>query len=372
MQMAVRRGFVFERFLHQYVPVEGCQRCSTNIGQVNLSTFTRNVNDFNLNFCSVYCRCQPQVKVAFMKTHKCASSTIENILFRLLIIKITWLHSAYHALDYRHAYHNKLNIVMPSDGNYLSRTDLFDKKVVDETPWSKLDFQVFTLHNRWNYEQVDLLMGPDTKYFTILRDPVDLFESLFAYSQLNRFYRMNLTQLIEAIDRDSFNSTKRLSGYIGRNQLSWDLGIQPEDFDNETAVLAKVAQLEKQFHLVLITEMMDESLILLQDLLCWPVQSITHLSLNQRKQDDTVHLTQHQRDILKNWLKADYIIYDHFRRRLDAQLNQSDITFTDKLLRLKDANEQLAQRCVEKRVANDQLGQPFRGFSRKQMGYTVK
>ena len=31
---------------------------------------------------TLYRQCNPSKKVAFMKTHKCASSTVENIMFR--------------------------------------------------------------------------------------------------------------------------------------------------------------------------------------------------------------------------------------------------------------------------------------------------
>lgn len=131
---------------------------------------------------------------------------------------------------------------------------------------------------------------------------MDLFESLFAYSQLDRLYGMNLTQLISAIEekRPAAGSSKRLGGLLGRNQLAWDLGVAPADFDNETAVRAQADRLEAQFDLVLVTEMMDESLVLLQDLLCWPVEAVAHLHLNQRRPEATVPLTASQRDVLKS------------------------------------------------------------------------
>ena len=49
---------------------------------------------------SGYKGCRPESKVVFLKTHKCASSTLQNMLFR-------------NALD------NGLNVVLPLTGNYL-------------------------------------------------------------------------------------------------------------------------------------------------------------------------------------------------------------------------------------------------------------
>ena len=47
-------------------------------------------------------KCSKVKKIAFLKTHKCASSTVQNILMRFGV-------------------NNDLNFVLPSRGNYLGR-----------------------------------------------------------------------------------------------------------------------------------------------------------------------------------------------------------------------------------------------------------
>ena len=56
---------------------------------------------FNRDTSSQKPQCQPHKKIAFMKTHKTASSTVQSILFRF-------------GLD------NGLNFVLPSVGNHLN------------------------------------------------------------------------------------------------------------------------------------------------------------------------------------------------------------------------------------------------------------
>ena len=46
--------------------------------------------------------CAKRTKIAFLKTHKCASSSVQNILMRFGL-------------------ENELNFVLPSAGNYLGR-----------------------------------------------------------------------------------------------------------------------------------------------------------------------------------------------------------------------------------------------------------
>ena len=46
--------------------------------------------------------CSKRIKIAFLKTHKCASSSVQNMLMRFGL-------------------ENELNFVLPSAGNYLGR-----------------------------------------------------------------------------------------------------------------------------------------------------------------------------------------------------------------------------------------------------------
>lgn len=63
----------------------------------------------------------------------------------------------------RHAHHYGLNVVVPASGNYLSRETLFDRSVLSRTSWAGLKFDVFTLHSRWNFDEVHDLMGENTR-----------------------------------------------------------------------------------------------------------------------------------------------------------------------------------------------------------------
>ena len=73
--------------------------------------------------------------VGFLKSHKCASSSVQNILMR-------W------------GVKQEMNFVLPSSGNYLrSETQLkYSRDMLADTEWEKkgLEYHIFCLHTVWD------------------------------------------------------------------------------------------------------------------------------------------------------------------------------------------------------------------------------
>lgn len=197
--------------------------------------------------------CIPKSNVVFLKTHKCASSTVQNVLLRYGVA------------------HNKV-FVLPPINNYLGHPVRFNRNLVPEP--DGFEYNILAHHSRLNYTEMRALMPPDTVFVTIIRDPVDLFESMFSYYKLENFYKMNLSELNTSIVAPTRNSmleklSKRYNNKIGLNQMLFDLGLDEEDFLNYSNVINYIHVLDNMFDLVMVAERMEESLILLKKLLCW-------------------------------------------------------------------------------------------------------
>ena len=80
-----------------------------------------------------YKGCEPESKVVFLKTHKCASSTLQNMLFR-------------------YARQNDLNVVLPLTGNYLGKEIAFHPSMIANTPWERAG-----LRSKLNMTSTELL-----------------------------------------------------------------------------------------------------------------------------------------------------------------------------------------------------------------------
>ena len=130
----------------------------------------------------------------------------------------------------------------------------------------------------------------------------------------------------------------------------------------------------------MIVERMDESLVLLADLLCWPLEWITHLDLNVRKPEMKVEagqqLDEEDRLFLADFLRLDIEIYNYFCRRFEerlTQFNSKDGQRMKKQLRLlQEVNNKVKEDCVIQSIGNEELVGKFHdSFSSGVMGYVI-
>ena len=84
-----------------------------------------------------------------------------------------------------------------------------------------------------------------------------------------------------------------------------DLGLNPQDMNNDAMVEPKIQEIFKRFNLVMIKEKFSESLVLLKEKLCWNLDDKTNLELNGRNEDVKKTLNNETRSKLREFLKAD-------------------------------------------------------------------
>lgn len=287
-----------------------------------------------------------------------------------------------------------MNVVLPKSGNYLSTTELFDHTSLNSTHWRNVNFDIFSLHNRWNKKEVTTLLREHVLAFTIVRDPVQVFESMFHFldPMFGQFYgAKNIHEMIRIINTSSSTNptlSKRWMGMMGRNQMAWDMGLSPDIFDDEVILKKEIERLDREFDLVMVADRMEESLVLLKNLLNWPMQNVVHLNLNRRKPEKMSLLNADERKVLSDWLAADLQIFEHFSRRFDervVEFNQKHLTMStflgglfwsvnrmkhEKKL-LEEANKQLYYACVLQELGNEKLTGVFREFNNNIMGFVI-
>ncbi|XP_042865399.1 galactosylceramide sulfotransferase-like [Penaeus japonicus] len=267
--------------------------------------------------------CRPHTDIAFLKTHKCASSAIQNILFR-------------------YGYAHNLHFALPDHGNYFGGPVSFKADMLRLSPWYKLGVNIFAIHTKWDYEQVRAVMPNDTVYISVVREPAELFESMFTYAKFEKVYKKDLKTFVETEEADG----ERFQKYLGFNQMVWDFGLPSEAMTDLDAAQRMIEDADKQFGLVMVAERMDESLVLLSHFLCWDLRDVVVLKVNARSSKFKTSLSAETQATLRNKLAPDYLLYEHFAKKFDQLVNLFGRERMDReVARLRSHTEDLLQKC---------------------------
>ncbi|XP_042870181.1 galactosylceramide sulfotransferase-like [Penaeus japonicus] len=288
--------------------------------------------------------CYPRRHVMFLKTHKCGSSTVQNILLRFV-------------------YNNNLTLALPEELNYIGdpgskfRADLLPPKLVPLG--GKVD--VFALHTRLNVKENLKILHRDALWITVVRDPVYVFESLYMYFNLREIYGMEISDF-KRMPISFLKKLPRASDQLGRNQMLFDLGY-PEDMP-ETQLRRAVEEIDRLFDLVLVAERMDESLVLLRHELCWSLRDVVVFTKNARRKAARRPLDADTRRTLRELNGADARLYDHFlAKHRRAVLAFGVRRMAREVSALRSLRDQFFKECDVYEVRGDDPYFQFREYS---------
>ena len=189
-----------------------------------------------------------------------------------------------------------------------------------------------------------------SKYVTILRNPVDNFESTFNYYHIGKRLGLGddpVVSLEKFLERPpSFSDAKKHQNV--RNPMMFDLGLSQKYFQNYTAVTEYINFLNKEFDLVMIMDYFDESLILLKRLMCWEIDDIFHVKVNERlDKEKASYLSDRVKENIKLWNKADVLLFTYFNATFWRKIEMEGSGFYEDLSAFRERRLKLQQMCFE-------------------------
>ncbi|XP_039356086.1 galactose-3-O-sulfotransferase 4 isoform X2 [Mauremys reevesii] len=304
--------------------------------------------------------CQPRRHIVFLKTHKTGSSTIVNLLHRFGETR-------------------GLRFALPPRYQFGYPYPFQARRVKGYRPGGP-SFDILCHHMRFHLPEVQKVMPPDSFYFSIVRDPGSLAESAFSYYRgvAPAFRRAgSLTQFLAAPER-FYNPAERGNHYA-RNLLWFDFGLAPPAAPGPEAVQAALAQLERTFPLVLLTEHFDESLVLLREALCWAEEDVDAFRHNGRNPQAVRPLDPAQAARLRAWNGLDWQLYAHFNRSFWRRVEAfGPARLQAEVARLRERRRALAERClqgggpVEAAGIPDERIRPFQFGQAQILGYALR
>lgn len=265
--------------------------------------------------------------IGFLKVHKAASSTMQNIFFRFGMKR-------------------NLTFVFTEHPNYFSRQVKSHIPLV--RPRYRTGYDILCNHAVFDHTVYSSLLPEDTVYLAIVRDPVDLFISAVNYysqkEQLLSYLAAvpgnkvkNLIQFPERYDRGLFSYT--------RNVMARDFGF-PVSLKSEV-ILNKMTELDKVFKLVLVVEYFEESLILMKRYLNWKLQDILFISNNVYKKNgwSLADLGPDEVSRLTYRNQLDFQVYDFFYEKFWRQFRSEPEDIHMEVLHFKGILTKLSTFC---------------------------
>lgn len=267
--------------------------------------------------------------LAFLKVHKAASGTATSIFFRFGMTR-------------------GLTFVLPKWLNIVSSTDTLTEKQIH--PRLNKSFDIMTSHVIYNRTAFEKFLHKDSVYIGIIREPYLQFKSSMNYMAPKYVYNISnvdpIQQYLKNPLKYEINKSPRFSWINNRQAAEFGTPDHVIISRNKTAMNEYVQKLEKDFHLVIISEYFDESIVLLRRMLNWSLRDILYRRLHTRGWDRKITLPRpHDRKLYRNHAFADYAIYDFFFKRLWKQAQQAGEDFFEEVLYFKQIRDEVDDFC---------------------------
>ncbi|EGD81554.1 hypothetical protein PTSG_02270 [Salpingoeca rosetta] len=276
----------------------------------------------------------PLTHIKYIKTHKTGSSTLTNIL---------------HRFGVKH----DLKMALPKDNVFYAWPQGDERSIpasVESIKGSAPPYDMLcSAHVRYVKPALESVV-PGGTYVTVLRRPTSHFMSSWSHWHV---WEHIMHRGGPELTPDQFlQGFEQYQGYLGfgdrillLNSYAYDLGISHPTPGN---IQQLITEMEENFGVVLITEHMLESLVLLKRTLCWSLEDVLHLGLKVSKQKAagaTDAIAEHRRELIHELDWADTLLYDHFNRSLWRRIEQED-GFMQEVEELKRQVQVWSERCA--------------------------
>ncbi|NXK15875.1 G3ST2 sulfotransferase, partial [Arenaria interpres] len=308
--------------------------------------------------------CHAKTNVMFLKTHKTASSTILNIMFRF-------------------AEKYNLTVALPANELvHLGYPQTFQARFVEEFQSIGQNYNIMCNHLRFNSSEVQKVMAENTFYFSILRNPIHLLESSYVYykDDAPAFRISKDVNDYLASPKKYYHPADYKQNIYARNTMWFDFGYDNNAENNKKYIQTVLREIEQNFHLILIADYFDESMILLKHTLCWDLDDVIYFKLNSRSQDTVQTLTPESKEQIKTWCSLDWELYLHFNqsfwRGIEETVGLKELEKEVNHLRMRQ--KELMETCLsdQEAVGKDHINSkallPFQSGAANILGYNLK
>ncbi|GFS21329.1 galactose-3-O-sulfotransferase 3 [Elysia marginata] len=296
-------------------------------------------------------------QVVFIKVHKAASSTMQNILLRFAMAR-------------------NLSVVLPRSPQRTSINEVttyIRRPNIIEQPTGQ-SFDILCNHVIYDKQEIANYIPSSAVRVAILRNPLnqalsalEYYTKYFPYAGIrdgyNRYKDDPINGFLQHPEYFCNWKTKLAITYcFVNNRMSMDLGFDTsKDFElskkNKTKINNFIKSLDNDFDLMLISDYFEESLVLLRRYLSWGWKDIIYVKINVAKHstdsvwakkpvmNETAQKTFHQ------WNIIDIEVYDHFFPLFLKRI-RSEPMFSDEVIAFKGTLKRINAFCLDDKENN--------------------
>ncbi|XP_053387140.1 galactose-3-O-sulfotransferase 2-like [Mercenaria mercenaria] len=250
---------------------------------------------------------------------------------------------------FRFGIRHNLTFALPRTGVVLnSMNDLVTKNKDGR-------FDILAVH-ALTKELFDRLLNDDVIQLAVVRHPLKRMISA-AYFYRDLALKNHRTNYLNKVPQKDFihNLINKPELYednanftLTRNAMGKRFGFSPSTQKNDTGAIKKqLDSLNKEFNLVLVTERLDESLVLMKRTLNWTFNDILYVSKNVHSHE-RVNISETEEEKYRDASFLDYAIYDYFTDILDRKITSEGAGFIDEVTCFKNILLKVSRFCERK------------------------
>ena len=291
--------------------------------------------------------------VAFLKVHSTASNTVQNILMR-------------------YGWNQKLTFVLPSSGQVKSLTDdtIINETAAERVPSQEKHFDILCSYVKYSSRTFKNLLPADTKVIGIVREPFEQFVSSLAVFKPDYIFKhINSTEPIKTFLQDPYKyEPENITDSWTNNRMAFEFGFPLHLFSryNKTDTMAYLQRLDLEFHFVIVTELLDESLIILRRVLHWDMKDILYINLHDETRLNHSFMPSFTGSYLyRNYARLDYDLYYFFFVKLRQIIRDQGVKFKEELAVYRRVREMVTRHCMANKKETLHVGHTMwsRAFS---------
>ena len=294
-------------------------------------------------------------QVVFIKIHKAASSTMQNIFIRFAMAR-------------------NLSLLLPRREKVTSvsefRPTIHPQLIIPQPEGQPFD--ILCNHVIYNKRVIAQFVPESAARVAILREPLkqalsalEYYTKYFPYAGIRNGYMQYQNDPINGFLQhpEAFMTLSRtwpINTCFINNRMSLDLGFPTKNFENakrdKRVRRTFITSLENDFDLMLISDYFEESLVLLKRYLSWTMKDILYVKINVAKHEPksawarepvlnaSAHYAFHQ------WNIIDIELYDHFFPLFLKKI-KSEHLFFEEVRAFKDIQKRVDLFCLHDRTS---------------------